>query len=66
MTVVQFWDIINHFIERARKSRKKGKWIYDQTFPNTMLLQLLYHFSESYKGKVRVDLSKLHHSPTRA
>ena len=61
ITVIQFWEIINYFIERVRKSRKKGKWIYDQTFPNTMLLQMLYHFSEPYKGKVRVNLSKLHH-----
>jgi hypothetical protein len=60
VTVIQFWEIINHFIERVRKSRQKGKWIYDQTFPNTMLLQLLYHFSIPYKGKVRVNLTQLH------
>lgn len=60
ITVIQFWEIINHFIERVRESREKGKWIYDQTFPNTMLLQLLYNFSKPYKGKVRVNLSKMH------
>jgi len=59
ITIIQFWEIINQFIERVRIAREKGKWIYDQTFPNTMLLQLLSNFNKPYKGKRRVDLSNL-------
>ena len=59
ITIIQFWEIINQFIGRVKKVREKGKWIYDQTFPNTMLLQMLSFFNKPIKGKKRIDLSNL-------
>jgi hypothetical protein len=57
--VIQFFEIINFLIEKVVSSRKKNRWIYDQSYPNTMLLQMLYHFSKPQNGKVRIQLDKL-------
>ena len=35
--IVQFWEIINYFIEKVTSIRQKNRWIYDQSYPNTML-----------------------------
>jgi len=59
--ILQFWEIINYLIDKVREIRHKGRWRYERGigFPNLMLLQMLYHFSKEYKGKIRVDLNKL-------
>lgn len=57
--VVEFWEIINFLIEKVTSARQSKRWIYDQAYPNTMLLQLLHHFSKPYKGIIRVNLAKL-------
>jgi hypothetical protein len=57
--VVEFWEIINFLIEKVINARQSKRWIYDQSYPNTMLLQMLHDFSEPYKGIVRVNLAKL-------
>ena len=57
--IVQFPEIINSLIGKVSKSRENNKWIYDQSYPNTMLLQMLYHFSKPQKENIRIDLEKL-------
>lgn len=59
--IVQFWEIINYLISKVREIRRKGRWAYERgiDYPNLMLLQMLYHFSKEYKGKIRVDLNQL-------
>lgn len=57
--IIQFPEIINELIKRVVKTRESEKWIYEKSYPNTMLLQMLYHFSKPEKGIIRVNLDDL-------
>jgi len=59
--IVPFWKIVNHLIDRVRDLGQKDRYRYERgiEYPNLMLLQMLYHYSKTYKGKTRIDLNQL-------
>lgn len=59
--IVQFWEIVNYLINKVRELGRKKRYRYERgiEYPNLMLLQMLYHYSKLYRGKIRVNLSQL-------